>query len=83
VFNIHSETGQHGSVVLANDTGVAANTDLIGSLRDRTANINDFGGITRDCGSKGSVGGDRGGCATGTTCGASVLACITSSSLMD
>lgn len=77
----HSESTEDGVGVLAENAGVASNTNLIGGLGDSTTHNDNFGGIARDSRGEGSVGGNCSGSSTSTSGGAAILASIASSSL--
>ena len=79
---LQAEVNQLCTRVLANDTSVAANVNLIGSLGDGATDNHNLLGISRDCRSEGCVGGDSGGSTTSTTGSASVLACETGGRLV-
>lgn len=79
--SLHSEAGEHGAGVLANDAGVAANLDLLGGLGDGASDNNDLLLGAGNSGGELSEGGDRDGGSAGSTSGATVLAGVTSSSL--
>lgn len=78
---LHSESLKDSVGVLANDGGVAADLDLVGSLLDGAVDVDDLGVIARDSGGKGSVGRDGSGSTAGTTGGAAVHASIAERSL--
>lgn len=75
--SLQAKASQNGGRALANDTSVTSDLDLIGSLGDRSRNIDHLLAISSDCGSKSSVGGDGSGSTTCATGGTSVLAGIT------
>lgn len=81
--SLHSEAIEHGLGVLANDAGVAANLDLGSGLGDGTRDNND---LLRGAGNSGgelSEGGDSDSGSAGSTGGATVLAGVTSSSVVE
>lgn len=79
--NQHAKVHQLRVLVLANDTGVAAHLDLVGSLGDSAAHKHNLLGVSRDGSGECGVGGDGRGSATSTTSGASILAGVTSRGL--
>lgn len=80
--NIQAETAQDSLRVLADNASVASNTNLLGGLGDGAVHNNNLGLIASDCGCEGSIRRDGGSSATSTTIGASILAGITSSDLI-
>lgn len=79
--SLQSEASEDGAGVLANNTLVAANLDLVGGLSDWTSNNNDLSIAAGNSGGELGVGGDRNGGSARSTGGATVLAGVTSCSL--
>ena len=80
--NVQAEAAQNGLGVLADDASVTSNTNLLGCLRDGAIHNDNLGIIARDCSRESSIRRDCGGSATSTPLGASILAGITSSDLI-
>jgi hypothetical protein len=79
--NLHSEPGQNGIRVLADDAGVAAYTSLIRSLGNLSTDNDNLFGVPRHGRSESSVGRHSGGGTASAASGASILASIAGSSL--
>lgn len=75
-FNLHSESGQNGIRVLANDAGIATHTSLVSSFSDLSTDNNNLGAVSRDGFGESRVRGNSSGCTTSTTGRASILASI-------
>ena len=72
VENLQANSGEFGSGVLSDDTGVAANLDLVGSSADGAVQNDDLLGCARNSCSKLGVGGNSGGGSTCSSSGAAV-----------
>jgi len=74
--NIHAKSAQDGVRVLANNAGIASNTNLIGCLRDGATHDDHLGVIARNGRGESSIGRNSGGSTTSTSLGTAILACI-------